>query len=74
VRSLIQRIQQHIQAEAGGVFLGIAAAADGFVAFQRATDVVGLEDDGPAAVDRLLPSSRGSMQSQSVYAHSIKLR
>ena len=31
--------------------LGVAAAADGFVAFQGAADVVGREDDGPAAVD-----------------------
>jgi hypothetical protein len=30
---LIQRIQQHVEADAGGVLLGVAAAADGFVAF-----------------------------------------
>ena len=49
--SLIQRIQQHVEADAGGVLLGVAAAADGFVAFQRAADVVRREDDGPAAVE-----------------------
>ena len=48
---LIQRIQQHVEADAGGVLLGVAAAADGFVAFQGAADVERREDDGPAAVD-----------------------
>ena len=49
--SLIQRIQQHVEADAGGVLLGVAAAAEGFVAFERAADVVGREDHGPAAVE-----------------------
>ena len=31
--------------------LGVAAAADGFVAFECAADVVRREDDGPAVVD-----------------------
>ena len=48
---LIQRVQQHVEADAGGVLLGVATAADAFVAFECAADVVRREDDGPAAVD-----------------------
>src|SRR4051794_38576818 len=48
---LIKRIQQHVEPDASGVLLGVAAAADALVAFQCATDVERREDDGPAAFE-----------------------
>ena len=48
---LIQRVEQHVEADAGGVLLGVAAAADALVAFERAADVERREDDGPAAFE-----------------------
>src|SRR5690242_13319066 len=48
---LIQRVQQHIEADAGGVLWNVATAADALVAFQRAADIEGRKHNRPAAVD-----------------------
>src|SRR5262249_20767657 len=48
---LVQRVPRRVRADAGGVLLCVAAAADALVAFQCATDIVRREDDGRSAVD-----------------------
>src|SRR5262245_50261785 len=47
-RSLVQRVQQHVEADAAGVGAGVSFALERLVVLKRATDVVRREDHGVA--------------------------
>ena len=68
VSLLVQRVHQHVEPQSGSIFAVVPATLDRLMIFQRAANVIGRENHGPAMTDL------DSLQLRSRFAYSGRNR